>query len=204
MTNEAQYSQCDCKIGRNIDKYGLQELNAAVQRRREEEQLSLRDLAFFVNTRIVAAAIDASDAAVAGDATAVYTALTGDDVAPERRASVRNQLSDVGIDVEELTEDFVSYQAVRYHLQNCLEMDTGRHGIETIDEGQAVVSKTRERDRRVIERTLNRLQRVGAIDAGSLDVTLSLLVTCTECGESHDIDAFLDREGCGCNSSADG
>lgn len=194
--------ECPCKIGRQIDSYDLRDLNEDLRYRRHEEETSLRDLADFVNARILETAIDASDADIAGDAVSVYVALTGDDVSTRRRVDVTDQLSNAGIDVDELERDFVSYQSVRYHLQNCLDVDTSRHGVETLEEGRGVVEWARTRDANVIERTLSRLQRTGAVTAGELTTTVTVTVECATCGNTYRIDEFLDRGSCECGDGS--
>lgn len=191
-------AECSCKIGRQMDAYGLQGLNDDVLRRREEGA-SLRDLAEFVNVRILEAAMDASDADVAGDAGSVYAALTDDSISTEKRVNTIDQLNDVGIDVKALEGDFVSYQSVRYHLQKCLDMDTGRQGVETIEEGREVIEWARTREENIIGRTLSRLQRIGAIAGGDLRTNSTVTVECTECESTYTIEEFLDRGVCECS-----
>lgn len=195
--------ECECKIGRQMEKYGLSDLNGELRHHRREEEASLRDLADFVNARIVEAAIDAADADVAGDGTSVYVALADDDVSTERRVNVTDQLTSTGIDVDELEGDFVSYQSVRTHLRNCLDVDTGRRGVETVEEGREVIEWARARDENVIERTLSRLQRVGAITAGELTATTTITVECTTCGTNYRLGRFLDRGACECADGTD-
>lgn len=193
-------ARCDCKIGRSIEAYGLRGLDAELVRKREEQGASLRDLAAFVNERILGAALEDANADVAGDAASVYRALTDDEVAPQRQAAVRNQLTDVGIDVDDLSEDFLSYQTVRLHLQDCHDMDTGRSGITTVEEGRKAISRTRERDQQVIERTLKRLHRVDALAPTDIDVSVSVRTRCEACGSWYTVDEYLDAGGCECAS----
>ena len=193
---------CDCKIGRDATKYDVPGLPAFVKRRRIDADSSLRDLADAVNVRLVEAILDRTDADVAGDAGAVYTALADEDTPPERRLSVRNQLADVGVAIGELEEDFVSYQAVRYHLRNCLDMDTSREGITSVSAGREIIATARERDREIIAQTLRRLQRVDELRDTAIEVRVSPRVSCRNCGRSYDVGAFLDEGGCACAEPA--
>lgn len=195
---QAGSSNCGCKLGRNSAKYGVANLTSTVRHRREEDGLSLRDLADFVNTRFLGAALADTDADIAGDAVSVYETLTGEEVSPERRQSLRNRLVDLGISLGELEEDFVSYQTVRYHLQNCLGTDTGRDGITSVSEGRAVIASTLERDREIVTQSLRRLQRVGGLRDTEIQVRLAPRVSCHECGESYGLEEFLDTGGCDC------
>jgi len=193
MTGDA----CGCKVSRVADRRDLGDLDAELRHRRDEGA-SLRDLADVVNTRVLESGMNAVDADVVGDAASVYEALTGDDVDPTRHADVRDQLEYAGVDVESVSGDFVSHQTVRDHLRDCLGLDTGRDGVETVQEGREVVTWARERNERVVERTLQRLGRTGALELGELDVFNSTTVTCEDCGSSFGVEELLDRGGCDC------
>jgi transcriptional regulator with XRE-family HTH domain len=195
--------RCDCKIGRDAEKYGVPDLPLFVRRRRLEDGLSLRDLAEAVNTRLVESVLEEADADVAGDAASVYAALADEDVPPERRLSVRNRLTDLGVDVEELDADFVSYQAVRRHLRNCLDVATDREGITDLSEGREIVATARERDREIISQTLRRLQRVGELRDTDIEVRISPRVSCRRCGQFFGLDEFLAAGGCDCATARD-
>lgn len=206
MTGETEAEsqrRSTCKLDKIIDKYGLVDLNAELRYQRNEEETSLRDLAEYVNIQIVDATLESVDATVAGDAVSVHRALTAEDVRPERRMAVRNQLTDLGLNLDELTTDFISYQTVRTHLRRCLGLDTGRRGITSLDEGYGVIQKARDRTAHIVERTLTRLARVGALAAGDVTVSVSIRVTCETCDVSVPVEDFLDRDGCECAPESD-
>jgi hypothetical protein len=191
---------CDCKVGRSARSYGLDSLPETVGELRASEGTSLRDLAEEVNVRLVAAVLDDVDADVAGDPASVYAALADDDVDAERRLRVRNRLTDLDVDPAALEADFVSYQAVRHHLRNCLDVDTSREGITTTAEARGVIESARSRDREVLEQTLRRLQRVGALEDTDISVRVSPRVSCQDCGSSYGVEEFLDSGGCDCST----
>jgi len=198
MTATGRDDHCGCKIGRNAKKYVLEELDEDLIRERHDREASLRDLASFVNTRILEAAINEADADIAGDPASVYSALTDDDVRPARRVAVTDQLTNVGVEVADLTADFVSYQSVRHHFQTCLDMDTNRRGIETVQEGREVLEQARQRAENVIDRTLARLRRTGSLSTGDLTVIATVTITCEDCGNVYRVDELLDHGRCGC------
>jgi hypothetical protein len=191
-------SDCGCKVGRLRREYELSSLDERIQHRREEEEASLRDLASFVNTRVLESTLDRRDVDVVGDPESVYEALTGDDVPPERTVRVRNELTDVDIDVEDLENDFVSYQTVRSHLNDCLDIDTSRRGVDTVDEARSLVEWTRSRDENVVSTALERLHRIGELSIGDISVTTDVVVTCKDCGAAQSVDSLLNEGGCDC------
>lgn len=189
---------CDCKVGRQQQRHGLEKLNEEVLTRRRDAGSSLRDLARFVNTRILEAAMEAANADVTGDARSVYETLTGDDVAPERVADLTDQLEFVGIDVEDLRGDFVSHQTVKGHLNDCLDVDTARSGVESIAEGRSQIQWSRDRYRTVLENTIDQLVRADALSVGDFEVSDSVSITCTDCNRSYRLEEFMDRQHCEC------
>lgn len=191
-------SDCGCKVGRLQSHYDLSALNERIRRRRAEEEASLRELASFINTRVVEHALDAQDADVAGDAESVYRALTSEEVPPERTVRVRNELTDIDIDVESLESDFVSYQTVRSHLNDCLDIDTSRSGVETVEDAQSLIEWTRTRDERVVRTALQRLDRKGKLSLGDISVTTDVVVRCNDCGTVSSVERLLDDGGCSC------
>lgn len=191
-------NHCGCKVGRNAARYGIKELDNDLGDQRRKHQASLRDLADYVNAQFLDAAIDATNATVAGDATAIYHALTSDEIPTHRQVEVTDQLTAIGIDVEQLTDDFVSYQAIRHHLQNCLDIDTSRSGVESLEEGLNLIQWARQRAETVISRTITRLQRLGILTTGGLDVTVTVSITCESCNKVYRPTELLDQGHCAC------
>jgi len=189
---------CDCKVGRNVSKYGLSEFDRRLRQRRADGA-SLRSLERVVNEALLQRALDAADAEVIGDVSSIYAKLTGDDVSAGDRTEVRERLARAGVDTEELQSDFVSYQTVRTHLRECLDVDTARSRSLSTDDAQGTIEWARSRSEGIIERTLERLDDSDAVRAGALDVTHVVRVSCQDCGESYPVGTFLDRGGCDCD-----
>lgn len=194
---------CACKVGRDARKYGLDDLDADLERRYVEGDSSLRDLADLVNARIVGAAVEATDADVVGDPGAIYDAIQGDAVPAERRTDVRDQLAYAGVDLGTLTDDFVSHQTVRDHLRSCLDVDTSRTGIESLEEAGDVVEWARARDEQIIDRTIERVRRLGLLRTGPLEVSHTVRVTCVDCGSTYRPAELLERGACECRDGPD-
>lgn len=201
---------CSCKVGRAIERYDLGELNAEIVSRRREDDASLRELATHVNCRVLDAALreadaDSSDSAYGaisdGDAVAaMYEALDGDEAEAERTARVRTRLEQAGVDIAGVRSDWVTHPTVRSHLRNCLNVDTSRSS--TIDRGDArnTIEWARTRCASVVERTVERLVAADLLSLGSVDVTVTIQVTCTECGDAFRSAQLLDSPECSCRS----
>jgi hypothetical protein len=194
--------ECSCKVGRVADRYGLDGLHRDLEQRYVTDDASLRDLAAYFNTRVVGAVVDGSSADVVGDPSAIYRALRDGDVPPERRANVRDQLTYADVDVDAVTQDFVSHQTVRAHLRECLEVDTARSGVDSLDEAGDVINWAQDRDAEIIDRVLERLGRLDLLATGELEVSHTVRITCLDCGETYRPETLLTEGECGCATSS--
>jgi len=209
--SEANADRCSCKVGRAAGRYGLDRLDDDLLHRRREDDASLRALADYVNRRILGAALDAADlddgtAGVYGAVTdeeavsAVYRALAGDDAEPERTARVRTRLEQAGVDLDAVTDDWVTHPTVRHHLRECLEVDTSRDSTITPDDAVDTTEWARARCARVVARTFERLDDAGLVTTESRDVSVTIQVTCTACGNSYRPTSLVERGGCACDA----
>ncbi len=190
---------CSCKLGRNLAAYGLDDLHATLRERRADGD-SLRDLERFVNTSLLDGALREAGAEVIGDVDAIYDALTGDDVSAGRRTEVRERLEHAGVDVATVEAAFVSYQTVRTHLRECLNLETSRERSLSVDDARGTIEWARSRSEGIVERTLQRLDAADEVAAGDVDVSHVVRVDCGDCGSSYPVDEFVDRGGCACGA----
>jgi hypothetical protein len=124
-------------------------------------------------------------------------------VSAGRRTEIRERLARAGVDVEALTDDFVSYVSVRTHIRDCLDEETGSEQSISTADARGTIEWARSRSEGVIERTIERLARSDAIAAGDVDATHVVRVSCSTCGELYQLDEFLDRGGCDCDASGE-
>jgi hypothetical protein len=189
-----------CKVDRVSETWGLENIDERLRRRREGSDASLRDLEEFFNREVLEAALrDARAEVVQGEVENTYRLLTADDVSSGAEVEVRDRLERSGVDPEAVTADFVSYQTIRSHLRNCLDIETERSTELTPTDGKNTVFKLLSRTEVITKRTIDRLRSAGHVAVGDVDVTMSLRVTCTECGEEYAFSRLVDRGGCGCS-----
>lgn len=197
----AEPTYCSCKVGRVTEKYALASVYDDVARRREQEGDSLRTLADFVNTRVLARAIEEhADRDVLADAESVYSRLTNGSDAGET-AELRQRLASAGVPVDEVTGDFVSHQTVRAHLNSCLEVETGRSTPTDVEEVAGLIEWARNRDERIIDRAVSRLRESGELEIGETSVIHSVRVICEECGRTHRLQELLETRRCECGGT---
>lgn len=183
-----------------IEEYDLDGLGAELERRWTapgEERASLRDLAETVNRRVLAAAIQsAGGRPLAGEVSNLYRLLDGPEAGPAARTRAKRRLEREGVDVESVTEEFVSYQAVRTYL-------TTHRGASYDPETEPAsadetIARLRSRLEAVAEDKLSGASERGEITLGEHDVTVAVRVACRDCGRQLDVGTLLAEGGCDC------
>lgn len=193
-------STCSCKIGRNSEKYSLSSLDRRLLDHRDDGA-SLRQLETVVNEAILQAKIQETGIVFIGDISNVYETLTDDDASVGERTELTERLSQAGVDTETLLDDFVSYQTVRTHLRDCLDVDTNRQKTLTRRDATRTIEWARSRSEGIVERTIERLTQTEGFDAGSVDVSQVIRVSCPDCRASYPVETFVERGGCECDVS---
>lgn len=201
---------CDCKVGRAAERYGLDDLDAALLAR-HDDGASLRDLADYVNRRVLRAAIERADGELLEEGEplfgaldddevveTVYAALADDDVAAERRARVRTRLSQASVDVDAAEAHWVTHPTVRAHLRECLEVDTSSTPALSTEEGLDTVEWAVARCTGVVEQTLRRLRSAGRLAVTEPEIDVSVRVTCAACGSTYAPAELLSAGRCDC------
>lgn len=190
-----------CKLDRVAAKWGVADIDSELRERREAGD-SLRDLETLFNEAVLDAALATTGTdALDGEVANLYRLLTDDGVRPEKRIDAQSRLRRNGLDPEELVDDFVSYQTVRTHLNDCLDVSTERETSLSVDEGRTTVFKLVSRAESVTRRTIERLAREGSLAIGTPSVTLSVRVACSECNAEYTFTQLLDRGGCSCEDA---
>lgn len=202
---------CRCKIGRTIATYRLDDLEEDLVRRRHDGT-SLRDLALYVNYRILETAIESASGSVLDDGglfgaldrqeaiATIYEALQGDGVAPDRRARVRTRLEQDGVDLDRLEDAWVTHTTVRRHLRECEDVDTSSEPTVDSESATTTIEWARSRCTAIVDRTLERLASADDLGIASPEVSVSIRVTCTACGATFEPGQLISRGHCDCRS----
>lgn len=194
-----QGTACTCKIGRKAAKYGLDGLDDRLLDR-QADGASLRRLETVVNESLLRAALAAADTDVFRDVSTIYRTLSDEETSAGVRTETEAWLSRVGVDPVELDEDFVSYQTVRSHLRDCLDVDTTRESSLSVADAEGTIEWARSRSEGIVGRTIERLADTDGFRCGDVDVTHVVRVTCADCGGSYPVERFLDSGGCDCGT----
>ncbi|MDQ2052439.1 hypothetical protein RBH26_18395 [Natronolimnohabitans sp. A-GB9] len=211
MTDRSQTetdTSCGCKLGRVGDEYELRALDEeliAYWTGDGDEQLSTRQLATYVNQRVLEAALeDAGILPKDGEIENTYRLLTDDDVSSGTRVQTRNELRRDGVEVDQVESDFVSHQTVYNHLTDCLETSLEKPSDdERVERSVDKLGALQNRTAAVTADTVEQLDRNDIIDIGEFNVAVSVTVTCEDCLQEYPIRTLLDQRSCDCRSQSD-
>lgn len=208
--DESKDHHCSCKVGRKRREYGLDGLNDELRDQRFDHDASLRELAEYVNQRILEQAIrraglDLTDVAYGAvspdDALAVvYETLTSDSVTADREVRVRTRLEQRGVDIEAIESDWVTHPTIRDHLNECLGIETGRSSRITPDDSRDTIEWARTRCARIVEQTVSRLISSGHVTISDHNVSVIINITCSECGQAYRLSELLEKRSCSCDT----
>jgi hypothetical protein len=145
--------------------------------------------------------IDAEIQPLDGDVENVYRLLTDDDVSTADRTRAQRRLDREDVDVDQLQQEFVTYQAIRTYLR---EHRGASYSGETRDRTESEkehIQRLRGRVQSVTNSKLAQLQRNGDIDLGSFRTLVEVNVLCEDCGTQYAVETLLDNGGCDCVGS---
>ena len=160
---------------------------------------SLRDLEAFFNKAVLRAAMTAAGMkTIDGEPSNLYRLLTDGTVTSGKRVDAESKLRRNGVDPDTVADDFVSYQTVRTHLNDCLGVQTARESTLSVTDARNTVHKLVSRIESVTLRTIERLCREGTLSIVGPSVTVSVRVACSECNDEYTFSTLLERERCSC------
>lgn len=196
----------DSKVARLIDVYELgdefgdrlEELWTADGDQRE----SLRSLADRFNNRLLESAMaDAGMSAVEGEVENLYRLLTEDNVSSGNRTEARQRLEQNGIDIKQLEQDFVTYQAIRSYLKEyrgaTYERESEGKRIENVVN---TIQQLRARTHSVTEKSLDQLKKTNLLSLGEFRIFIDISVLCEDCDTQYGVVELLRNGKCACDT----
>lgn len=205
---EGRTDRCECKLGTVMATYSIEGVDEDIVDRwvgDGSDHMSLRELAEYFNLQVLRAAIRESDLQfVDEEIRTIYTLLTDNDVSGQTREQVRSQLEAGSIDLDSLTDDFVSYQTVNRHLKKCHEV---KREAETETDDQYVrrrVQKIYALENKldaVTNDILDQLDTTGRISLSDFETDVDVQVRCSNCGAHHNVVDIVENQGCLCEST---
>lgn len=197
-------AQC-CKVGDVATECELIDLDVTLRERwtAAENSTSLRDLAHYVNKRVLASMLsEGHRGTLAGEVKNYYRLLTDDDASRGMRTEATNRLEDRGVDVEELETRFVSHQTVYRHLTDCLGVTREERATDSataVRDGIGTIRALQRRTEVVASSTLERLERAGRFDIEEINVLVDVRISCRACGRRLELSESLVGQACDCH-----
>lgn len=196
------------KVVRLIEKYGLHDVGDRMEGRWTDdgdERMSLRQLADYFNRAVVREAMsDAGMQPLDGEIENTYRLLNAEDVGEAERARTRRQLEREGVDVGEIRNDFVTYQAIRTYLKEYRGATYDEESRERTEVASETVQELRGRVVSVLDERIEGLRRNDDVKLGEFRTLVDINVLCEDCGTQQSAEALIEGGGCDCSDESVG
>ncbi len=203
MTTEANGT--NTKVARVIQEYGLDGMGANLEASwtgETGERTSLRDLADEFNEAVLEAALrEASVSSLTVDVSSTYRDLRGESGSSATRA--RRRLEREGIDVDELTGDFVTHQAIHTYLTQEREASLPTADDDIADRKVETIERLEGRVSAVAESAISSLANADELDRDDYDVLVDVRAVCPNCGADAPVGELIRQGGCGCTTESE-
>lgn len=192
-----------CKVGRGIQKYDCTYLDEDIEREyQKDSSIGVRQLESFINQRFISAAVEERDPNAIIDSKLATIVLRGE--ADDRRIErqMRANLTQLGLEPEELKKDLVSHRTVHKHLRKCLELDTSKQTQRTTARtAKRTISKSLKNTEEITRSALHRLYNNDELDSTTtpppdeVEVSVRISVRNPTTGEQLSYTEFIDYGG---------
>lgn len=192
------------KVERLLEDYGIEEYGDRLVSKwtaeDPDERLSLRALARELNVRLVEEMLDEAGAdTINAEAEIYYRQLAGENVSSGVRTQARRSLEKVGIDVDDLQDDFVSRQAIHTYLTKIRGVSSVEgQSSPSVEAVKSTIERLRQRTKQVTASKVERLRDAEVVSIGSFRVIVDVQVYCTDCGQQTSVTDLLTAGHCNC------
>jgi len=156
---------------------------------------------FFNQQLLRTAMADVGLETLEGEVENIYRLLSDDEVREADRMRTRRRLEREGVNVGELTSDFLTYQAIRSYLKDTRGAEYTPNDWDPIEREIENFEKIRGRTASITEGKLEQLRRNDQLDLGTFRTFIEISVVCEDCGIRYEVAELLDRGRCECELS---
>jgi hypothetical protein len=204
-SNAASGPDTNYKVGKVIEKYDLEGMSERLERYwvgDTERSYSLRELAEYFNREVLRVAMERAGLNPPDpDLDSTYEVLTGSDVSTGDLTQKRRELERADIDVDELTDDFVTHQAVHTYLKKGRGVEPpSLSPTERVEKERETLQRLQSRMEAVADDAVGRLRQTDRMSVGDYEVLVDVRILCTECGNDYEVVDLLSGGGCDCQS----
>lgn len=197
-----------CKVQRMIDTHGLSGSNERMLEwwTGDGDTLSIRKITREFNQELLSRELRRQGTSpLDSEVSNLYRLLSADDedVSRGMRIQTRNRLEQQGVDVDALLEDFVSYQSIYRHLNDCLDADYASETPpveERRERAKDRILSLKNRSKAVTADTVAQLVDSSALALEEFDVFVDISMTCNECQRQYTVAEVLENGGCFCQN----
>jgi hypothetical protein len=196
------------KVVRLIEEYELDDVGDRMEDRWTDdgdERMSLRRLADYFNRAVLREAMsDAGMQPLDGEVENTYRLLDAGDVGEAERTRTRRRLEREGVDVEEVRNDFVTYQAIRTYLKEHRGATYDEEGPERTEVASETIQELRGRVVSVLDERIEGLRRNDDVELGEFRTLVDINVLCEDCGTQQSAETLIEGGGCDCSEETVG
>lgn len=190
------------KVARLIEKYDLSGMGAELEAAwigESGERTSLRDLADEFNETVLRSVLEENGVSPLNfEVTGTYESLRHGSASDETRA--RRRLEREGVDVDELSNDFVTHQSVHTYLTDERDASLPDQSENAVERRTETIEKLEGRTAVVTEASINSTLPEEELDRVDYDVIVDVQVVCSACGSTYDAGELLRQGGCNCGN----
>lgn len=192
------------KVSRVIDEYDLSGMGAELEAAwtgESGERTSLRDLADEFNETVLRTVLQENGISPSNfELTGTYEALQHGSGTDKTRAQRR--LEREGVNVDELTSDFVTHQSIHTYLTNDRNASLPERDDDAVDRRIETINKLKGRTAVVTEASIESILPADELDRVDYDVLVDVQVVCSECGSDYAVSEILRQDGCDCGDDS--
>lgn len=194
---EPVFQDACCKVQRIAVAYQLTAVDNELERRYVADDATLHELADYVNNRITAVTLQAIDNPTDIEPGTARAALQGDEgISPTQGDDLRATLAG-HLDIELLTDSYVSHETIRRHLNEHLDVSTSKGGFDTFDEFKEAINSYQDQYENGVRGALRRAGEKELIEGTDFRI-FSTRVECQNCSETYRLQELLENSGCDC------
>lgn len=197
--------ESNTKVARVIESYGLEAMGARLEASwtaESGERTSLRDLADEFNETVLETALrEAGASPLDAAVSSLYETL--EDGSGSAATRTRRRLEREGLDVDALTADFVTHQAIHTYLTEARGASLPTDDRSATERKVETIEKLRGRTAAVTESAIASLANAGELDNAEYDVLVDVRTICPNCGADAAAGEVIRQGGCDCGDSTE-
>jgi hypothetical protein len=170
---------------------------------RNRSELSVREITDEFNKRVLEDSLSqAGMVPLEGEIQNIYQLLSNEENDSAASIQARDKLNAADIDTDGVENDFVSHQTMYRFLKNVRGVQKENSAPSIEDKKRSAknaVQKLQGRLRTVIRSNLDDLSKRDGFHLGEFDVTISVTISCRNCGVSKNLLSIMDENGCDCD-----